>query len=216
MDDVNAVHTLEFAHRRQLLVVRALNERSCLIRQTYIPIHAHRSSARRCLVRHPIRIPAHAGKPGSTPRGRALGRTAWTTLGFPLARRVSLMLISMLVAAMGVNRKLLQTPSRRRGFPPWPSAEKYSASLDVSYTASHRIAATQDDARENGALIDELVPVTRLAPLLETNLRTEPSDKFYATDAFSEWRWRLRCAHHTRGLARLVRVGRGQRRARAP
>ena len=29
------------------------------------------------------------------------------------------------------------------------------------------------------------------------------------------WRWRMRCAHHTGGLARLARFGRGERRTRA-
>ena len=37
MGDVNAVYTLECAHRRQLLAARALNERSLLIRGVSLP-----------------------------------------------------------------------------------------------------------------------------------------------------------------------------------
>ena len=39
MGDVNAVYTLECAHRRQLLGARALNERSLLIRRLTFPAH---------------------------------------------------------------------------------------------------------------------------------------------------------------------------------
>ena len=55
--------------------------------------------------------PTNAGKSGSTLAGEFWGGHldgVSGTLGFPLARRVSLMHISMLVAAGGVNRTLLQ------------------------------------------------------------------------------------------------------------
>ena len=56
------------------------------------------------------------------------------------------------------------------------------ASLDVSYTAATSLPPTRR-CRVNGALLDELVFVTGLAPLLETNLRAEPRERLYATDA---------------------------------
>ena len=55
----------------------------------------------------------------------------------------------------------------------------------------------------NGALLDELPLVTGLAPWLQTNLRAEPCEEHYAPDASPSGAGG--CAHHTGGLARLVR-----------
>ena len=58
-----------------------------------------------------LQMPTNAGKSGSTLAvefwGGHLDGVAGT-LGFPLERRVSLMLITMLVASTGVNRTLFQ------------------------------------------------------------------------------------------------------------
>ena len=94
------------------------------------------------------------------------------TLALPLEGRVSLMIITMLVASTGVNRTLFQRLLGGWAF----------ACLDATYTA----AATQAPSRRcrvSGALLDELLLVTGLALLLETNLRAEPCEKLHATDA---------------------------------
>ena len=127
-----------------------------------------------------LQMPTNAGKSGRTLsgdfcRGRLDGVSG--TLGFPLERRVSLMLVTMLISAMGVNRTLL-----RRLLGGWAFTlgfrREVFASLDVftSLPPSRR-------CRLNGALLDELLLVTGLAPLLETNLRAEPCETLHATDA---------------------------------
>ena len=56
------------------------------------------------------------------------------------------------------------------------------ASLDVACTTATSLPPSRR-CRLNGALLDELLLVTGLAPLLETNLRAEPGEKLHATDA---------------------------------
>ena len=139
MRDVNAVYTLECAHRRQLLAARALHERSLLISGLPFPrtktigdVHIDDQACILSVLQfssvHPVsspievqradalydflQIPTNAGKSGSTHSGELWGGRldgVAGTLGFPLERRVSLMLVTMLMAAMGVNR----TPTRR-------------------------------------------------------------------------------------------------------
>ena len=84
-----------------------------------------------------LQMPANAGKPGSTNagefwRGRLDGVSG--TLGFHLERRVSRMIVTVLVAAVGASPTLLQ---RLLGL--WAFAlafwREVFASLDVSYTA---------------------------------------------------------------------------------
>ena len=133
MGDVNAVFTLECARRRRLFDARALNERSLLIRGLPFPstktigdvyiddlvilsvlhlLDAHTDSwpievQRADGLYDFLQMLQNAGNSGSTLAGVFWGGRVdgvSGTLGFPLARRVSLMLISMLVAAMGVNR----------------------------------------------------------------------------------------------------------------
>ena len=55
------------------------------------------------------------------------------------------------------------------------------ASLDVSYTAATSLPPSRR-CRLNGALFDERLLVTWLAPLLETNLRAEPCETLNAAD----------------------------------
>ena len=119
------------------------------------------------------KCPANAGKSGSTLSadfwgGRLDGVSG--TLGFPQERRVSLMLVTMLIAAVSVNRTLLRRylggcafalAFRREGF----------ASFDVSYIAAATLPPSRR-CRVNGALLDELLPVTGLAPLLQTNFKS--------------------------------------------
>ena len=130
-----------------------------------------------------LQMPTNAGKSGGTLPGefwRVRLDGVSGTLGFPLTLRLSLMLISMLVAAMGVNRMLLQ-----RLLGGWALALAFRrevfASLDVSYTAATALPPCRR-CRVNGHFIDELVLVTGLAPL-ETNLRAEPCEKLFATGA---------------------------------
>ena len=119
MGDVNAVCTLECAHRRQLLAARALNERSRLTRSGDSSSRAQRrlemytlmtlsfsvlcncrSAACRCFVR----LPPNANECGQVwqyTRGGVLGRTPRRRCKHSrillerLERRVSLMLITM-------------------------------------------------------------------------------------------------------------------------
>ena len=82
----------------------------------------------------------------------------------------------MLVAAVGAN--LLQ-----RFLGGCASALAFAfASLAVSCTAAVTLPPCVR-CRVNGALLNELLLVTGLAFLLETNLRAEPCEKLYATDA---------------------------------
>ena len=74
------------------------------------------------------------------------------------------MLISMLVAAVGVNRALLQSILGGWVFALAFHREAF-ASLDVSCTAATTLPPSRR-CQVNGALLDELVLVTGLAPLL--------------------------------------------------
>ena len=112
------------------------------------------------------------------------------------------MLITMLVAATGANRTLLQ-----RLLGGWALALAFwreaFACLDVAYSAAASLARSRR-CRVSGALLDQLLFVTGLAPLLETNLRAEPCE----TDASQDGAGGVRRVHHAGGLARLVRFGR--------
>ena len=125
----------------------------------------------------------------------------------------SLMIITMLVAVVGVKRTLLQ-----RLLGGWAFALAFRrevfASLDVSCTAAATVPPSRR-CRANFALLDELLFITGLALSFQKNWRAEPCEKLYNTDASPKWRWRLRCAHDAGGLARPVRFGRGERRTRA-
>ena len=130
-----------------------------------------------------LQMPPNAGKSGSTLSGEFWGGRldgVSGTLGFPLERQVSLMLVTMLISAMGVNRTLLQ-----RLLGGWAFALVFQrevfASLDVSYTATSLPPSRR--CRLKGALFDELLLVTGLAPPLETSLRAEPCETLYTTDA---------------------------------
>ena len=93
-----------------------------------------------------------------------------STLGDPLERRVSFMLTTMLVAAVGGNRTLLQRFPGRVGSRPRFFGEKHSPASACS-TLQPR------------ASLDELLLVTRLAPLLQTIWRAELCEELYATGA---------------------------------
>ena len=87
--------------------------------------------------------------------------------GSPLERRVSLTPVTMLISAVGVNRTLLQ-----RLLGGWAFAiafrRKVFATHDVSCTAATTLPPSRR-CRVNGALLDDLLLVTGLALLLETN-----------------------------------------------
>ena len=211
--DVNAVCTLECAHRRQSLAARALQERSLLIRglpflrtkttgdvhigdlvilsvffffcnfQTCTLIHRPSKCSEDALHDF-LQMPTNAGKSGSTLSGEFWGGRldgVSGTLGFPLERRVSVMLVTMLISAMGVNRTLLQ-----RLLGGWAFALAFRrevfARLDVSHTFFGTSLPPSRRCRLKGALFDELLLVTGLAPLLETNFRAEPCETLYTTD----------------------------------
>ena len=126
----------------------------------------------------------HAGRSGRTLagdfwRGRLDGVSG--TLGFPLERRVSLMFITMLVASTGVSRTLLQ-----RLLGGWASALAFRREAFACLGVACSVAATLPPSRRcrvNGALLDEFLLVTKLALLLQTYLRAEPTEKLFAIDA---------------------------------
>ena len=156
-------------------------------------------------------MPTNAGKSVSAHSGEFWGGpldAVSGALGFPLERWVSLMLITMLIAAMGANRALLR---RLLGGSAFALAFRrvVFASLDVSCTVAATLPPCKR-CRPNGALLDELLLVTGLALLFETNLRAEPFEKALRY-GISEWGWRLLRVFYTGGMARLVRVGQGEK-----
>ena len=78
----------------------------------------------------------------------------------------------MLISAVGGNRTLLRRLLEGGRSP----------SLDVAHTAATTLPPSRHRP-QNGALLDELPLATLLAPLLETNLQTEPCDKLHPEDA---------------------------------
>ena len=93
------------------------------------------------------------------------------------------MLVTMVISAVGVHRTL-----SRRLQGGWAFALSFrrevSGSLDVSYTPATTLPPSRR-CRLIGTLLDELLLITKLAPLLETNSRAEPCEKLYAADASS-------------------------------
>ena len=201
MGDVNAVYTLECAHRRHLLAARALHERSLLIRGLAFPrtktigdvfmddlvilgvlqisnVHlgsSHIEVQRVDALYGFFQMPTNVGKSGSTLSGEFWeGRLDGVSgiLGFPLKRRVSLMLVTMVISAVVVNRTILQ-----RLLGGWAVALAFRRSVfrqpRCVLRCIHFIAAKQTMSTER-ALLDELLFVTGLALVCETNLRAEP------------------------------------------
>ena len=243
MGDVNAVHTLECTHRRQLLVARALNELFLLIRRppfphintigdVYIddlvilsvlpfsnvhvaslPIKVRRADA----LYDFLQMPTNVGKSGSTLTGEFwrghLDRVAGT-LGFPLERRVSLMLITMLVAATGANRTLFQRLLGGWAFALTFRREAF-ACLGVACSGAASLAPSKR-CRVSGALTDELLLITGLSLLLETNFWAESLREAPRCRCLTRWCWRERRVHHAGGLARPARFGRRKGGAISP
>ena len=196
MGDVNAVCALGCAHCRQMLAARALNERSLLTRGLPFPptktigdvysddlviltvlqfSDVHAASLPIEVRRAPtLCTPSNAHECGQVWQytdGRVLRRVAGP-LGFPLQRRVSLVLTTMLVAATRANGTFLQRLLGR-----WALALAFRreafACLDVDFSAAVSLAPRRR-CRVNGALPDEVHFITGLVRLLETNLGAEP------------------------------------------
>ena len=103
------------------------------------------------------------------------------TLGFPLERWVSLVIFTMLDAAVGVKSDALTASPGREGKGIRPRLRREGfASIDVSYTT---VKSTQYQI--NKALLNKLLHITRFAPMLQTNLRAEPCENLCAADASS-------------------------------
>ena len=199
MKDKSAVYTLECTHRRQLLPVRALNERSLLIRGLpflraktighvynddivildvlyFSDVHVDslpNDQQRVDTLRDFLQMSTNTDKSDSTLTG-----VFWwghlndlsDTRRLPLTRRVSLMFISIQAAVVTVHRTLLKHLLRDWLFG-LVFRRKVFVSLDMSYTTC-LILTSSSGCRENAVPLDELVLVTGLAPLLNTNLRT--------------------------------------------
>ena len=79
--------------------------------QTCMSIHRPSKCSEPMLCMNFLQMPTNAGKSGSTLSGEIWGGRldgVSGTLGFSLERRVSLMLVTMLTSAVGVNRTLLR------------------------------------------------------------------------------------------------------------
>ena len=162
-------------------------------------------------------MPTNAGKSGSTLSGEFWGGLldgVSGTLGFPHERRVSLMFVTMQISAMGVKRTLLRRLLGGGRFA-LASRREVFASLGVSCTATTSSTPSRR-CRLNGALHDELLLVIGLAPCLGDKLVSGTLRDAPRYRRISEWRWRLLRVHYTGGLSRLVRSGRGERRACSP
>ena len=228
MGDVNAVHTLDCAHRRQLLAARALHERSPLIKgfpfpRTKIIWHVsvddlvilsvvqcsdvQRNSSpidvQRADVLHDfLQMPTNACKSGSTLSGEFWGGRldgVSGTLRFPFERRVLLVLVTMLNSAMGVNWTLL----RRGVLSPSLSDEKYSpASMCPTLQPPHCRRADDVDWMVLCFMSFYLSKACSFQwdKLAGRALRNTPRCR-----RISKRRWRLLRLHCTGGLARFVR-----------
>ena len=102
MGDVNAVYTFECAHRRQLLAARALHERSLLI--TGLPFPSTKTIGDVCI---DDLVVFHRPSKCSEPMLCMISSKCLRMRAI-LERRFSLMLVTMLISAMGVNRTLLR------------------------------------------------------------------------------------------------------------
>ena len=208
--DVSAVHTLECAHRRQILATRALNQRSLLVRglpfprtvtvgDVYIDVFVI------CSTLHFLDVYV---------RQSELSRRMLCLISFymtprwhfghariPPERRVSVMLITLLMAVVVGNRPDSLATLPGEGAFALALRREVFASLDVSCTATATLPPCRR-CQAKGALLDKLLRVTGLALLLQTNSSVKPCAKFYATDPSL----RLRGIHHRSGMALLVRL----------
>ena len=103
--------------------------------QTYMSIRRPSKCRAPMLCTTSGQMPTNAGKAGSTLAGEFWGGRldgVSGTLAFPLGRRVSLMLITMLVAAVGVNRTLLQ-----RLLGGWAFALAFRRLVSASFCSRH-------------------------------------------------------------------------------
>ena len=234
MGDVNAVYPLECAHRRQLLAARALNERSLLIRGLHFPrpktigdvyiddlvilsvlqfsdVHVDSSPnevQRADASYNFLQMSTNAGKSGSTLAGEFLGgRRDWRCRHDRVPSRTPSIAHAHHDAGRCCGRKsdALAAPSGRWAF---ALSDEKNSPASMCLTLQQLLAVQQTMSSET-----ELVLVTGLAPLLETNLRAEPRKTPRYGWIFQ--RWRRRRAHRTGGLAHLVRVGRGKSGKRA-
>ena len=217
MGDVNAVHTLVCALRRQLLAARALHERSPLIKGLPFPrtknnltricrrscnpercaifrraskFIAHRCAASRCFAR----LPADAHECVQVRQytlGRILGRTARWRFGHT---QIPLWTPGLAHARHGADfcngRKL--DPSAAGCVFDLAFRREVFASLDVPYTAATSLPPSRR-CRLNGAFF-------QWDKLAGRALRNTPRCR-----RISKRRWRLLRVHCTGGLARLVR-----------
>ena len=110
-----------------------------------------------------LQMPTNVGKSGSTLSGEFWGGRldgVSGTLGFPLERRVPLMLVTMLISAVSVNRTMLL-----RLLGGWAFALAFRREVFASSDASHTAATSMPPSRRcrlDGALLDELLHVTGL------------------------------------------------------
>ena len=228
MGDVNGVHTLECARRRQLFAARALNERSLLIKglpfprtktigDVYIddlvilsvlqssdvhvassPIEVQRADA----LYDFLQMPTNAGKPGSTLAASSGEGTSTALQALSDSISSGEFRSSRCWSLPQVNR----TPLRRL-LGGWAFALAFRreafACLDVAYTAAS--GSKQTMSSEWGAGRGSPCHRTRSSVGDELEGRTLREALRYR--CLTEWCWRLLCAHHARGWARLEEKG---------
>jgi len=104
-------------------------------------------------------------------------------VGFPLARRASLMLVTLVGLLVGLTQTYLQQLLGAWNFTMAFRSASLSV-LDVVYTAALRLPQ-QKRVRLTGAARTDLLVATCLAPLLYADLKAQPVPQLFATDASS-------------------------------
>ena len=197
MGDLNAVYAVEAAHRRQLpsvprtmLIPGCAFPRSATIGDVYIDDHISRLHLKDDFIPAQLADTLYEslGMVVSAKKcGSAFELEVWGgqldenrgKLGFGMGRRVSLML------ATGAARGL-SGHDFRRFLGLWVYALSFRREalsvLDVASVAAECFAPRRRCAVE-GAVLDELLVTTFLAPLLDAHLRAQPHLHLFATDA---------------------------------
>ena len=161
-----------------------------------------------------LRMPTNADKSGSTLsgefwEGRLNGVSG--TLGFPLERSVSLMLVTMLISARGVKRTLVLRFSGGWAFASAVRREVL-ASLDVSNTAATSFPPSRRCRLKTALCLMSFSLSQGLRLYWRQTCGRNPAKH----SALQTHLRRLLRVHNTGGLARLVRLGREERRACSP
>ena len=210
MGDTNTVTVLELAHKRQLINANVLTAESLLLPERPPPegpesgdvhvddlvlfsiLHMSRLHELRDCPRakraeqmyRQLALPTGSGKSETGFKAEFWGGALdgiFGSLGFPMQRRTTLMYVTILGALLGVTRGSLQQVLGAWIFALSFRREAHCCS-DVAFMCARKLP-TRNPVPACGALLDDLLLVTGIAPLLQTNLRAQPRHELFATDA---------------------------------